>query len=50
MAHISRDVGYAIRRFVKQPTFTITAVLTLALAIGRASMPLCSGSFQASHC
>lgn len=34
MTAIVRDVKFALRMFAKQPTFTVTAVLTLTLGVG----------------
>jgi hypothetical protein len=32
--HLRRDVGYAVRSFLRTPVFTVTAVLSLAIGIG----------------
>ena len=34
MEHLFQDVRYSIRTFFRQPSFALTAILTLALGIG----------------
>ena len=34
MEHLFQDVRYSIRTFFRQPSFAVTAILTLALGIG----------------
>lgn len=31
---LRRDLGYAVRKFLRNPAFTLTAIVTLALGIG----------------
>src|ERR1700759_5864162 len=49
MNRLFRDVQFALRQFRKTPSFTLTAVLTLALGIGASSAIFCLIDAQWLH-
>jgi len=49
MNRLFRDVRFALRQFRKTPSFTLTAVLTLALGIGASSAIFCLMDAQWLH-